>query len=118
MGDMEAERFYNRFPRFEIQYGVLVDIFRKELPGLFKLMDLLQGVLYLFLRISAGKAADDGFIRQIPVPFDQSDQFINQSVHNMDAAAVHIQNDVITIQRVLMNQTISPSAAGRAGRTM
>ena len=106
----EAERLHHRGLLLEIAGGLLIDILRKELSLLRQLMDIREGIRELLRRCFRMHRAKLFRRRRLThAAVDQMDRVISQVVGHMNACAVYIENDVITIEFILMNHEISYS---------
>ena len=54
MGNVQAQRFYHCFPLLEIRYILLINVLRKQLFHVDKLLDVFQNFCNLCIRIFAG----------------------------------------------------------------
>ncbi len=107
VGDMQAERFHNRLPVFKSVYVILVDVLRKKLPLLFQIQDFPDRLLRLG-RLH-GKLLCHGtgnffpFLHPLPKkPLHDRDGIVGGFIHHMDAAAVDIHHNMISVVYVLM----------------
>ena len=106
----ETECLHHRGLLLEIAGGLLIDILRKELSLLRQLMDIREGIRELLrrcFRMHRAKLFRRRLLTHAAV--DQMDRVISQVVGHMNACAVYIENDVITIEFILMNHEISYS---------
>ena len=110
MGHMKAERLDHGRAVFEIKGPVGVDILGEELSGGGQLLNIVKAVLdvgggnlgvgAVFFRQQRG-----GLGAGMP-GIDQGDGVIGQLIHRVDAAAVNVQNNIITVKFVLMDHKI------------
>ncbi len=114
VGNVQAERLYDSLPVFEGVYVILVDILRKKLPLLLQIQDLLHRLLRFgklhgkLLRHPAG----DFFLRFHPLqeqPLHHRDRIVGGLVHHMDAAAVDVHHNMVTVTDILMYHDFSPA---------
>ena len=104
--DIQAECLDDGRSVFEIDDSVLVDIFCEELPGRLKAVNLRERLPYVRRVISVPEHPGQLLVGQRSVFFKFSNQLIAEIVQNVNASAVYIQGDVISVVMILMNQKL------------
>jgi hypothetical protein len=107
MCDVEAKRLYDSRTVLEIKDRIAVNIPGKQLSFPLQIPDLLQRFLNLRLRIPSAQLPDDVLIGNGRILLQEGDRFIDQIIHYMNTAAVHIENDVISVASILVYQNTS-----------
>ena len=95
VGHMEAEGLDHGAAVLEVECLVGVGVLREQLPRLGQSVDIRQTFPDLFPGIAA---LQKGFrLRAALSLVQQGDGIVGQLVHGVDAAAVDVQNDIVSV---------------------
>ena len=109
VGDQKTERLDHCIALFEVKGLVRKCLFGKKLSLCTELPDIVQGLLNLLLRDTLPGKNMQKFPSDLLIAFlsgalvDQADRLICERVRDMDAAAVDIEDNVVSIEFILMN---------------
>ena len=103
MRNMQTKRFYNSLTVFKISDIILILILCKQFSRMFQLCNLFVCFCHFMNRIRIFQPVGNLLFRAC---FIQCEYVIDNVVHHMHRAAVHIQNDIITVIFILMNLMI------------
>ena len=117
MGHMKAEGFYNGLALFEIDGHIFKGIFCEKLVLLFQSLDIIKYVLQIFRSHFRISFLNNGFDLLFRGVFIKADYIIGDVVHIVDAAAVHVENNIIAVQLKGMNHSVC-SFPGRPWTTL
>ena len=109
MRHMQAERFHHGVALLEIDHGIAVRIVAEQGAVLLQGAHVADDLLHLTARDfgAIGIALQHGgrdLLRRVILP--HGDHVVGEIVHHMDAAAVHIQHNIVTVAFILMNHGI------------
>ena len=101
VGDMQAQSLYHSLPCLKIQHSVFIDILREQNAGILQRITLLQRFCQFPDIVFAPQTGNHRIVCISLI--QQFHHIIDNIVHHMYGAAVHINNNVITIVFVLMD---------------
>ena len=117
MGHMKAEGFYNGLALFEIDGHIFKGIFCEKLVLLLQSLDIIKYVLQIFRSHFRISFLNNGFDLLFRGVFIKANYIIGDVIHIVDAAAVHVENNIIAVQLKGMNHSVC-SFPGRPWSTL